>query len=76
MSADVEGSPAGFFAVDCAGGGVLAALPVGVSSVAALFFFFAMVLFQFQFQVHFTPGSGGRIVGAACSRLPKIHSRR
>jgi hypothetical protein len=46
MSADVDGSFAGFFAAGGAplagGGGVLAALPPGAASVCALFFFRAM----------------------------------
>jgi hypothetical protein len=44
MSADVEGSPAGFFSAEplLAGGGVLAA----PASVCALFFFFAMVIWS------------------------------
>ena len=46
MSADVEGSFAGFFPAAvlplAAGGGVLDVLPLGAASACALFFFFAM----------------------------------
>ena len=47
MSADVEGSFAGFFSfgvlpLRVGGGGVLEALPLGAASTCALFFFFAM----------------------------------
>jgi hypothetical protein len=67
MSADVEGSFAGFFPAGVApleGGGVLAALPPGTSSVCALFFFRAMA------SLHAGRGSN---VGFALSSMPKIH---
>jgi hypothetical protein len=67
MSADVEGSLAGFFPAPllAGGGGVLDALP---SPGAALFFFRAIVSNSLSM---FTAN-----VGLATSSLPKIHSWR